>query len=79
MTNLPPNTPFTKSKQYRIVTFLFGLFFLILAILILVLSGPSPGVGSFFVALIVGGLGLDGIISALRQKRSLLSRIGPLP
>jgi hypothetical protein len=79
MAKLSPNDRFPKSKQYRTVTFLFGLFFLILAIAILILSGPSTRIGSIFVALILAGLGLDALISALRQKPSFLSRIGPLP
>jgi hypothetical protein len=30
-------------------------------------------------ALLVFGLGLDALISALRSKQSLMSKIGPLP
>ena len=30
-------------------------------------------------AVAVGGLGLDAIYSAIRGRRSLISRIGPLP
>jgi hypothetical protein len=30
-------------------------------------------------ALVVGGLGGDSVVSAIRNQRSLISRIGPLP
>jgi hypothetical protein len=29
--------------------------------------------------LLIGGLGLDAVVAALRNKESLLARIGPLP
>jgi hypothetical protein len=34
---------------------------------------------AYLAAVIVGGLGIDAILAALRGRRSLLSRIGPLP
>jgi len=67
----------SKSKTYRIVTAAFGLLFLAISIAILVVSdrtiGPALAVSA------IGTLGIDAIASALRNKLSLLSRIGPLP
>jgi hypothetical protein len=34
---------------------------------------------AYLAAVAVGGLGLDAIYSAIRGRRSLISRIGPLP
>lgn len=34
---------------------------------------------AYLAALVVGGLGVDAIYSAIRGRRSLISRIGPLP
>jgi hypothetical protein len=34
---------------------------------------------AYLVAVAVGGLGIDAIYSAMRGRRSLISRIGPLP
>jgi hypothetical protein len=33
----------------------------------------------YMAAIAVGGLGIDAIYSAMRGRRSLISRIGPLP
>jgi hypothetical protein len=69
----------TRSKQELVIRSFFGLFFLALAIAILVLSTPANRMGSLFAALIIGSLGADELISLRLQRRSLLSRIGPLP
>lgn len=34
---------------------------------------------TYLAAVAVGGLGVDAILSAARGRRSLLSRLGPLP
>ncbi|QUS61479.1 hypothetical protein IQE94_05040 [Synechocystis sp. PCC 7339] len=69
----------TRSRQDLVIRSFFGLFFLALAIAILVLSTPANRMGSLFAAFIIGGLGIDELISLRLQRRSLLSRIGPLP
>jgi hypothetical protein len=69
----------TRSKQELVIRAFFGLFFLALAIAVLLLSTPATRTGSVFVALIIGILGLDELVSLYRRRRSLLSRIGPLP
>ncbi len=65
------------SKTYRLVTAALGLLFVAAALAILVVSDRTAG--PVLAAVIVGLLGVDAIASAIRKKRSLLSRIGPLP
>lgn len=67
-----------RSRQELVIRSFFGLFFLALAIAILLLSTPATRAGSLFAALIIGILGVDELISLWLQRRSLLSRIGPL-
>ncbi len=68
-----------QSRTGRIVTTLFGVFFATLGVVI-VIEAPAPlTAGPVIVALVVGGLGVDLIVSAARGKTSLLSRLGPLP
>ena len=67
----------SSSKSYRFVTAAFGLLFALLAIAIIVVSDRT--VGPLFVAVVLGSLGIEAIASALRNRPSLLSRIGPLP
>lgn len=66
-----------KSKAYRTVTCAFGVLFVALALTILTIAEVS--IGSLIAGVLIGGLGLDAIISALRNKKSWLARIGPLP
>lgn len=55
----------------------FGVLFVALALAILAISELS--LRSVIAGVLVGGLGVDAIVSALRNKKSLLARIGPLP
>ena len=71
--------PVTSTKTRRLIGILFGVFFVALAVLIIALSEPTNRVAAIAVAIVLGGVGLDLIVSALRRKRSLLSHIGPLP
>jgi hypothetical protein len=64
------------NKVDRFVTVGFGLFFIAIAIVLLAESGSTNLVGKYAV---LGGLGADAVVSAIRNRRSLLSRIGPLP
>ena len=66
-----------QSKAYRAVTCGFGVLFVALGLAIFVVSEVS--LGTLIAGVVVGGLGLDAIVSALRNKKSLLARIGPLP
>lgn len=57
----------------------FGIFFVAIAMAI-VLSADWPlSLGVIAAAVVVGGLGLDAVLSAFRGTKSVLSRIGPLP
>ena len=73
----PTEHPRTCSTISRIVTGGFGVLFIGLALAILVTSEISFGV--LIAAFVVGGLGMDAIVSAFRGRTSLLARIGPLP
>lgn len=66
-----------KSKPYRIVSAAFGLMFVGIAVAIIALTDRSAG--PVVAAVVIGVLGLDAVTSALRNRPSLLSRIGPLP
>ncbi|PZV07948.1 MAG: hypothetical protein DCF32_06015 [Leptolyngbya sp.] len=68
-----------RSRSYRWVTATFGLVFIVLAIAILFTADSHSKLGATLAALIVGGLGGDALVSAVRNRRSILSRIGPLP
>jgi hypothetical protein len=58
---------------------MFGVFFMLVAVLILVTIDTSVRWGALLAAVLVGGLGLDAVVSAFRKRQSLLARIGPLP
>jgi len=78
MANRPESDEPTTVTR-RTVTAAFGVFFVVLAVAI-VLSVDGPlSIGAFVAALAVGLLGVDACVSAVRGKRSLLERIGPLP
>ena len=63
----------------RVATAAFGVCLVIVAIVILVSVDRPIGVGALVAALVVGGLGVDACVSAVRNTRSMLERIGPLP
>lgn len=65
------------SKTYRIVTGAFGSLFVALSVVLFVVSDRS--LGAAIAGVVIGGLGVDAVIGALRNKMSLLARIGPLP
>jgi hypothetical protein len=65
------------SSNYKIVTAVFGLFFVVLAVAIVAVADRT--VGPLVAAAVVSVLGIDAIVSASSNKPSLLSRIGPLP
>lgn len=66
-----------QSRTYRIVTGAFGVLFVVVALIIFVVSEIS--LRTLIAGGLVGGLGVDAIISALHSKQSLLARLGPLP
>ena len=68
-----------KSRTPRVVTALFGVFLILLAVAILLLVDRSMIVGGVVAALAVGLLGVDACVSSVRDKPALVQRIGPLP
>jgi hypothetical protein len=56
-----------------------GALFIAIAISIPVASSGPLGLAAWFAVGLIGGLGLEAIVSAVRKRRCLLSRIGPLP
>lgn len=63
----------------RVAAALIGGLFVGIALSILVVSANDLTVGAVLVAAVVGGLGIEALFSAARNRRCLLSRIGPLP
>ena len=76
MTNAPDRQG-TRSTTYRVFTAVLGVVFVGVAIVILVISERT--FGPFTAALVVGALGVNAIVSALRNRECWLARIGPLP
>lgn len=67
-----------RSRPYRWVTASLGLFFIVLAGA-MVCTATDHKLSTYGCAVIVGGLGIDAVISAARNRLSFLARIGPLP
>lgn len=63
----------------RWVTGLFGIFLSGVAIAILLVADRPLGFGVIAAAVGVGVLGVDALVCAFRNRRSLVSRVGPLP
>lgn len=72
----PPATP---GRPARWVTAAFGVLFIGLAVAIVAWPSIETSIGPITIAVLLGGLGVDAVHSAARDRRSLLSRIGPLP
>ena len=79
MTDKPALPVEQRSRTSRVVTALFGAFFILLAVAILIWVDRSMIVGAVVAASAIGLLGVEACISAVRDKPSLLQRIGPLP
>lgn len=69
----PPREPSSRVEAA------VGVLLILAAIAIVVVADPGTGVGALVAALVLAGLGLDAVHAAARGRRSLLSRIGPLP
>ena len=63
----------------RWVAAAIGALFIAIALFILVSSPDALGLGALLAVVVIGGLGLEAVVSAVRNRRCLLSRIGPLP
>lgn len=68
-----------NSALHHRITTVFGIFLILIAALILVSAERPTRVGVVVVAVGLGLLGLDAVISGIRKRTPLVSRIGPLP
>jgi len=66
-----------NSTAFRFISAAIGLLFAAIAVAIVIVSDRS--LGPILAAIVIGILGVDAMASAIRNKPSLLSRIGPLP
>lgn len=73
----PTDYQSSHAKALRTVTYAFGILFVMLGFAIFVVAEFS--LGTLIAGILVGGLGLDAIVSAFRNKKSVLASIGPLP
>jgi len=73
---MPTEAP-TNAERWA--TAVVGLLFVGIAIAIVCFLAADLSFGTFAVAAVVGGLGIDALLSAARKRRSIVSRIGPLP
>lgn len=69
--------PIGGSIPHRLITAAFGAFFTVCAIALFLLSDRT--IFPLLAAAVIGLLGIDAIVNAFRARRSLLSRLGPLP
>jgi hypothetical protein len=63
---------------HRLVTAIFGVLLAAIGIVIPLIA-PEAGWGGIAAAVVIGGLGIDAIIAAWRDRPALIARIGPLP
>ena len=75
----PDDLQSKRGKLDRWVTAAVGLLFVGIAIAIIAMSVRERPIAAFLAAFVTGGLGVDALLSAARNRRSFLSRIGPLP
>jgi hypothetical protein len=71
--------PRLRSTTSRVVTALFGIVLLGVAVYLLVSDDGRWELGPLLVAAFTGLLGLDAVLSAIRNKTAFVARIGPLP
>ena len=68
-----------QGTRDRVAAAVIGAFFVGIALAILASFLHDLSVGPVLAAVVIGGLGIEALISAVRKRRCLLSRIGPLP
>jgi hypothetical protein len=68
-----------EGGRERWVAAAIGALFVAIAISIPVAASGPLGLGAWFAVGLIAGLGLEALASAARNRRCLLSRIGPLP
>ena len=74
------HAPESRPPGSRFVSAAFGLLFVGVAVLVLFVAPGAPyPIGATIAGVVIGALGLEALVAALRNRRSLASRIGPLP
>jgi hypothetical protein len=73
------NTAKGEGTRERVAAVLIGALFVGIALAILVSFMHDLSVGPVLAAVVIGGLGIEALLSAAHNRRCLLSRIGPLP
>lgn len=68
-----------QGTRDRVAAAVIGALFVCIALAILVSFVHDLSVGPVLAAVVLGGLGIEALLSAARGRRGLLSRIGPLP
>ena len=68
-----------EGTRERVAAVLIGALFVGIAVVILASFMHDLSVGPVLAAIVIGGLGVEALLSAARNRRCLLSRIGPLP
>ena len=68
-----------RKNSERWVTGAVGVLFIGIAMAIVYASASDYTFVVVVTAIVIGGLGVDALFSAVCNRRSLLSRIGPLP
>ncbi len=69
----------TAPRAERIGNAVFGAFLVAIAGWIVVIAAPFTSTGEPIAALVTAAVGADALVSAITGRRSLASRIGPLP
>lgn len=68
-----------QGTRDRVAAAVIGAIFVGIALAILASFLHDLSVGPVLAAVVIGGLGVEALLSAARKRRCLLSRIGPLP
>jgi hypothetical protein len=69
----------TRNAPERIAAAIIGTLFTGIAVAILVYSAHDLSVGAVVASVVIGALGIEALFSAARNRRCLISRIGPMP
>jgi hypothetical protein len=74
-----PNPTTGQGTRERVAAAVIGALFVAAALAIVMSSLPDLTTGPVLAAIVIGSLGVEALLSAARNRRCLLSRIGPLP
>lgn len=74
-----PDPARDQGTRERVAAALIGALFVGVALAILASFMHDLSIGPVLAAVVIGGLGIEALLSAVRNRRCLLSRIGPLP